>query len=154
MIDAGRRFFAVSGSDRRLVAEAAALLVLIRAGLRIVSFPTLQRLLDRRAKPRGGQTHISGRGSASEPVNRVAWAVSAVARRLPGRTTCLAEALAAVTMLRRRGHAPELRFGVQDRGNGSKPLAAHAWVECDGRSVIGELENQAEYTVLSATERS
>jgi len=151
---AWRSFVTASASDRRLLVEAAVLLALVRVGLQILAFPTLRGFLDRVTSRRGGRVRPAAPGSATEPANRVAWAVTAAARRVPGSMTCLSEALAAAAMLRRRGYAPHLRIGVQDPGNTSKPLEAHAWVECDGHVVVGELENLAAYVVLSAPGRS
>jgi hypothetical protein len=147
-----RSFAALDGGRRRLAAEATLLLGLVRIGLRILSFPTLQRALDRCARWRAAGRSLSDRGSRPGDADEVAWAVSAVARRLPGPTTCLAEALAAVTMLRARGHAAEVRFGVERRETRTRALAAHAWVECDGRVVVGVVHNLAGYAVLSASE--
>ncbi len=56
----------------------------------------------------------------------------AVARRLPRRPTCLAQALAVGWMLRRRGIATTLRFGVRVADG---VFTAHAWLECAGRIV-------------------
>ena len=50
-------------------------------------------------------------------------------------------------MLRRRGYASEIRFGVRPEGRGM--LAAHAWVEHDGEIVFGAIHGQADYTALS-----
>ena len=86
---------------------------------------------------------------AHQTVSRIAWAVSAVARRLPSRTTCLVEALAAEAMLRRRGFAPTLRIGVREPGSDATLLEAHAWVECAGSVVIGGRANLADYAVFS-----
>ena len=147
MMESWRRFRALSGRDRLLVAEAAALLGLVWLGLSILPFPTLRRLVDRFV----GHSDAVAAGSSSEPVRRVAWAVLAVARRWPVRTTCLVEALAADAMLRRGGYAPELRFGVRPPGSGSKPLEAHAWLEHQGVVVLGDVENLPGYAVLSGS---
>jgi hypothetical protein len=65
----------------------------------------------------------------------VAWAVKAAARRLPLRLVCFQQALAAQRMMRRRGVDARLHYGIAlDR----KDLAAHVWVEVDGRVVIGD----------------
>jgi hypothetical protein len=145
-----RRFMTGTAGERRLVIEAALLLVLVRIGLRFLAFATLLRLVDRLARRRGEPARAPAGGSAGDLARQVAWAVTAVGRRLPGSMTCLSEALAAAVMLQRRGYAPQLRVGVQARGDGSKPLKAHAWLECEGHIVVGELENLAEYAVLSA----
>jgi hypothetical protein len=83
-----------------------------------------------------------------QPVARIAWAVNAVGKRLTG-TTCLVEALAADSMLRRHGHVPTLRLGVHDDGSVQSRLDAHAWVECGGMVVTGRIDNLQNYAVLS-----
>jgi hypothetical protein len=67
-------------------------------------------------------------------VERIVWAVGAAGRLVP-RTTCLARALAAQALLARRGHASELRLGVA--GGAGRVFEAHAWLERDGRVLIG-----------------
>jgi hypothetical protein len=112
--------------------------------LRTLSFATTRRLLNRYAS--GGRAHAGLQ--ADRAVRRIAWAVTAAARRLPSRTTCLVEALAADAMLRRRGFASTLRIGVREPA-AAVPLDAHAWVECEGSVVIGELANLSDYVVFS-----
>jgi hypothetical protein len=50
-------------------------------------------------------------------------------------------------MLRRRGCACDVRFGV--RRADRHALAAHAWVEYQGSVVYGSFDCLAEYSVLS-----
>ena len=136
-----RRFRSLDGRDRRMVVEAAVLLLLVRAGLSMFPFNTLRRGLRYYAAPRCP--------AATNPealVPRVAWAVPAVARRLPMRTTCLVESLAGDAMLRRRGFSCDLRFGVRPPSGGA--LSAHAWVEHDGIVVFGARPDLADYSVL------
>ena len=128
--------------DRMLLAEAALLLLLFRAGLVVLPFAWLRRLFDRPAP--GPHRAVDA--------ERVAWAVRALTRRTPGPTTCLAQALTVRALLLRHGHAPLLRIGVRRPGTGAT-LEAHAWVECDGHVVIGALPDLAEYAVLAAAER-
>ena len=135
----GRRFFALERGDRWLVVEAILLTGFVQAGLRMLSFATLIRLLAvakrfrRRSRPRP---------------SRIAWAVDAAARLLPGRT-CLTDALAADVMLCRCGYRSLLRIGVKKRSGGAGPLEAHAWVESDGSIVVGEMETLDDYWRLS-----
>jgi hypothetical protein len=129
------RYRALGPADRGLVREAALLLVVARVGIAVLPVPHLRKLLDGKwGRPRA-------------PVERVGWAVTAAARRLPFRTTCLVDSLAADAMLRRRGYASEVRFGV--RVPDGNELAAHAWVEHDGKVVFGSIPDLAEYAVLS-----
>ena len=151
---AWRSFAALDDGRRRLAAEAALLLALIRIGLWILPFPALQHALDRCARWRAGGRSLSAPEPRPGELDQVAWAVEAVARRLPGSTTCLAEALAAAAMLRSRAHAVEVRFGVERQNGRARALAAHAWVECEGRVVVGAVGNLAAYAVLSGPEHS
>ena len=64
-------------------------------------------------------------------------AVERAAARLPGDTVCLPRAMALQWMLRRRGHASALVFGVQSERREGDIHALHAWVEVGGRTVIG-----------------
>jgi hypothetical protein len=117
--------------------EALVLLLLVRAGLRLVPFARLRGWL-RRCE------HVAAR--SPRPVSHITRAVEAAGRRLGG-TTCLAEALVAYTMLRRRGHAPLLRIGVRQRDRSI--LEAHAWIECDGNVVMGEVPQIDGYAILA-----
>lgn len=135
MMHLARRFFALERGDRWLIVEALLLVGLVQAGLRILSFAILQRLLAAAKRVRG---------RARPRPARIAWAVNAAARLVPGRT-CLTDALAADVMLCRRGYQSLLRIGVKKRAGGAGPLEAHAWVECDGSIVAGELETLDEY---------
>lgn len=75
----------------------------------------------------------SVRGNAT--ADEVAWAVKAAARRLPLRLVCFQQALAAQRMMRRRCVDARLHYGI---ALDQKDMAAHAWVEVDGRVLIGE----------------
>jgi hypothetical protein len=143
------RFLTLDRADRARAREAAVLLVLVAAGLRVVAFPTLCRWLGRWARP----TLPARPDAARVPAARTAWAVAAAARRLPG-TTCLVQALVGEAMLRRRGYAPEVRFGVRDRTVSRGLLAAHAWVECEGAVVIGAIDGLEDFVVLATPEVS
>ena len=124
-------------ADRARLAEAFVLIVCVRIGLHVLSFPELTRRLDRRAQSSPNQRDI---------LSRITWAAAAVTRRLPG-TTCLAEALTACTMLRRHGYDATLRIGA--RSGASTVLEAHAWVECSGEVVIGHVPELEDYAVLT-----
>lgn len=134
------RLRALGAADRRLLAQAGLLLLLARVGLWLLPFPVLRRALD-------------GEGPAKRAPDpafpgRVAWAVGALARRLP-RTTCLVQSLAAHALLSRAGHRPVLHIGIREGGSPVAPLDAHAWVECEGRVVAGEIDHLVDYRVLT-----
>ena len=124
-----------SAADWILLAEAASLSLFVAAALRILPYPRMQRSLEQLARFRS-RTHRS--------VAEVTWAITAVGRRI-GRPTCLTEAAVAYTMLRRRGHEPRLQIGVR---RGGSVLEAHAWIECSGAVVFGEVPEMTGYAVL------
>lgn len=78
------------------------------------------------------------------PAERIAWCVSVASRYIPG-ATCLTQALTAQIFLVRRGYDSVLRIGVGRNPQGI--FAAHAWVEQEGRVIIGEFGYE-EFTPL------
>jgi hypothetical protein len=120
-----------------LLLEAVVLLAVARAGLRALSFATLRQALD-------GCARVHSRRSRAAPL-RIAWAVEAVSRRLPGPPTCLTQALAADVMLRRRGYRAELFFGLRKTSAAHAP-DGHAWVTCEGDVVVGDVANLSDYS--------
>lgn len=78
-------------------------------------------------------------------VQDVAWAVG-VARRVVPAATCLVQALAADRMLRARGVVAELKIGVPPHASGE--FEAHAWLEWEGRVVVGDREDLARFALL------
>ena len=73
--------------------------------------------------------------------------VRTVSRFVP-QATCLTQALAASLLIRYDGQESELKIGVakDDRSR----LIAHAWLEMDGRIILGELPDQNKYVALRA----
>lgn len=150
MIRVWRRFLALEAPERRLGVEATALLVFVCAALRLLPFRTLCGLLNGYAE----RLRRSSRGARFD-ADRIASAVRAVADRSPFPITCLVRALVSDAMLRRSGFDSQLRIGVRLCGSRvTRSLEAHAWVECEDRIVIGELDNLDDYAVLSAPGRS
>jgi hypothetical protein len=117
---------ALSGEDRRLLLEALVATVQFRVALYFFSIERLR-----------GWAARAGRGS--RPVDRIVWAVNVAARRTPA-TTCLSAAFALQRLLSAHGHESELHIGVSRTAG---DFAAHAWVEREGRVLIGESEHHA-----------
>jgi hypothetical protein len=145
VLSAYRRLAALDHARRLLLIEAAVSLAFVSGGLRVMPFLRLQRLLDRCVP-----LPIAGRAADPNVVSSVTWAVTAIAARFPP-ATCLVQALAAATLLRRRGLPSQLCIGVRTRGTAAgAPIEAHAWVECDGRIAIGEVAHLSEMAVLAS----
>jgi len=138
------KFLNLNPSERGLVIGALFHLAAIRIGLWALP---LQQLIKR--LPPMAVARDDGRASNALPAERIAWAIRAVSRYLPGTGNCLAQSLTAQTMLARRGYSSQLRIGVAKDDSGR--LKAHAWVECEGKIVIGAA-GAAQYTAFPPLE--
>ncbi|MBZ5608973.1 MAG: lasso peptide biosynthesis B2 protein [Acidobacteriia bacterium] len=118
-------------ADRSLLIRAVLVLMLTRWGLAWLGYAKLRRLLSdfRRAR------HSATKAGAEE-VERIVWAVRTAGRMVLGARPCLPLAMATQWLLWRRGILTDLRIGVMRDEAGH--LDAHAWVEQDGRILIGE----------------
>jgi hypothetical protein len=112
--------------DDRVLLEALVVVPLVRIAIALLPFRLVHRFVLTRRR----------RATANVPRERITRAVAAVARRVP-RATCLTQVVAAALLCSRHGHATELRLGVMKNG---ATLAAHAWLESDGRPFFGEPE--------------
>lgn len=130
------KFLRLQPSYQWLLAVSWATLLGCKIGLRLVSFQRLRRLCTRLATPPAVPVPHAER--------EVIWALDIASRYVPGGHNCLARALTAYVLLARRGVATELRIGVARPQN--RPLEAHAWLEREGRVLIGELENFQRFT--------
>jgi hypothetical protein len=105
------------------------LVVAIRVGLWLLPLQTVRRGLARivRASPR---STLDGEAR----LDRIAWAVKAASRYVP-EATCLTQALAAQVLVERAGLPSRVCLGVAlDQG---ESFRAHAWLESEGRIVVG-----------------
>ena len=79
--------------------------------------------------------------TSSTDTELIAWALSAAARRLPWRTDCLVQAIAAKRWLDRKRVHSTFHIAAQGRyGDGTADhdrLSAHVWLEVGGRPVTG-----------------
>ena len=135
-----RKSAALPASDRRLLFEAAFLLLRARLKLAILPFA---KVVD----PHSGPRTCARASRAAEQIPRVRWAVETTARLIPLSLTCLPQALTAWWMLQSRGHAAKLMYGVSN--NVQTGFAAHAWVEVDGIAVVGGRAARG-FTVLTS----
>ena len=138
-----RKFLRLTTLKRRLFIQAFLLLEFVRLGLRLLPFRTLRCLLSRVSK---GPT--KPRSTDRPSPEDIAWIVEVASRHSPGVKTCLTQALAAQVLLTRHGYPAFVHLGVL-RGKQER-LQAHAWVESEGRIVIGggDLEHYAPLGIL------
>lgn len=134
------RFLRLSWSDQRLLIQALLLVCAVRLGLWLVPFDRIRRRVQRMARARP----LNRTPRSAEKLIR---AVEAMAGCVPS-ATCLTQALAAHLLLRRAGYPSILRVGVMR--SQTVGFKAHAWVEHEGRIVVGEIENLGEFKALAS----
>jgi hypothetical protein len=110
---------------------AVAVVELLRARWRIARTPASRLLAElRRQAPPPPPADLDA--IAAE---RVAWAVQAAARRVPWRSDCLVQAIAAQRWLARARRPTQLVIGVHKDAAGR--FEAHAWLRCGTVTVTG-----------------
>jgi hypothetical protein len=132
------RLVQVGHKRRALLAEAVLSLLAARATLIFVSFPQLARRLGAMVPPadaRVGKAAVLDNYEQAFIAREVGWSVTRAACFMPFKAVCLQQAMAARSMLRRRGVPSVLHFGAA-RGE-TKPLDAHAWLDAAGVEVTG-----------------
>jgi hypothetical protein len=138
-----RRFLRLAPDERRILVRATVLLAVIHVGLGRLPFTMLRRLVTSR---RRRAPLVAGNRALAD---QVVWAVTAASDRIPGPPTCLSRALTVQSMLVRRGYPSRLHVGVA-RGKQGK-VEGHAWVESEGRILIGgTASNIGQFTRLAA----
>jgi hypothetical protein len=116
----------LSRHDLAVLLEAGWLLPSIEIGLRVLPLDALLRRL--------GETAAASPAGNVDP-RRAALLVDHLGRLYPLDATCLKKSLVLLRVLRRRGHAAELRLGVR-RIDGA--FASHAWVECGDHRLLDD----------------
>lgn len=119
------------GSQRWLLGEALFALLMARAAMAFLPFRRIAAWLG----TAGVESPATATVEEIKTAQEVGWAVGAVARRVPWDGRCLAQALAATGMLRRRGLEGTVSFGA--RQSESAEFAAHAWLRMGSCIVTG-----------------
>jgi len=116
--------------DRHLLVEATIWLAVARLAVLVVPF--------KRLAPHLGDA-MTETPTEAVPADgwpeRIAWAIAAASKATPWKTPCLAEAIAAQRMLRRRRIPSTMYLGLTKDGD---VMAAHAWVRCGRATITGE----------------
>ncbi|MDD3926012.1 MAG: lasso peptide biosynthesis B2 protein [bacterium] len=114
---------------RALYVRTAGWIIFTRLGLSLMSFNAFRRILHWTVRVMPGAAC-----RAKYTPAEITGAVKLLARSLPGDNACLVKGMAAKALLDRDGYTSRLCIGV---ARGDARLDAHAWVEIDGRTVIG-----------------
>ena len=133
------RFFTLPVREKKLHTEALLLVWLVRMSLWLLPFRQVERIL----------SFVVVSALVKEDadwvvIRSVASSIRNSSRYVPY-ASCLTQALATRTLLRLRGQVSELKIGV-DKNEGK--FAAHAWLEADGRIIIGRQPEHHRYFVL------
>jgi len=126
MTETWHRFWRLSGFERGVTLEAAAVLVATRVGLRLAGFRRWQAAV---AWLMPSEAAYNTEQDVVNSARAIARMEQSAANHLFSRANCLEQSLALWWLLRRRGIAAELRIGARkDAGR----FEAHAWVESSG----------------------
>lgn len=118
----------LTGAEIAAVGRAFAELTL--AAVKLKAWPASKIIAELRSK-----RSDASRKADVEDLQRIAWAISAVARRLPWRSDCLIQVMAAQAWLRRGGREGEFSIGVARDDKGE--FIAHAWLNVGNTIVAG-----------------
>lgn len=145
MLRVVRKFFALPIRKKCGVLSAWIVLILVRIGLWCLPFPRLLKLV----------AFLSGKRPVDRPpsadADDIAWAVNAASRFVP-KPTCFTRALALNALLSRHGLASQIKIGIAKDANGG--LKSHAWVEYDGRVIIGYLTDLSDFSAFVSLDRA
>jgi hypothetical protein len=134
-------FFGLSLSNKLVLVESLVTLALVSIAIRIAPFRAVVKAASSRRRTKPASTP-----AARAAVARCRWAVEKWGDRVPWRTVCFQKGLALHMMLRRRGIASVLHYGVMQ--NAARGLAAHVWISEGDRLVLGG-EIASDYTELA-----
>ena len=125
------KFFALSRPDRTLLLSAVAPLLVMRIAMWTLKFARVRQIAD--------AMNRRVRVDTARPLpERIAWAVATASRIVPRGSNCLLRALATGVLLNRHGYPSELKIGVMKPVGGG--FEAHAWLESEGRVLIGDFQ--------------
>jgi hypothetical protein len=129
--------------QQALVVEAALHLAAAKTILLFVPFERWRQQLKQESSPE----EISGLPAAVH-VRELVWAVNGVGQRLPETLNCLPRALATRWMMQRRQWPNTLQIGVARNADGK--FEAHAWIEYQGRVIMGLVPDLERFVKLPA----
>ncbi|HUB79589.1 MAG TPA: lasso peptide biosynthesis B2 protein [Bryobacteraceae bacterium] len=129
-------------AEIRVCLQALGAFTLTTLALHRMSLPTLRRRLWR-----AFSAAVELPENQRVPMSRVLRCAAVASKLTPLPATCLARALVMEALLRRHGYDVRMRIGV--RRPEARVFAAHAWLEYQGRIVVGGPESVvAQYRVL------
>ena len=81
-------------------------------------------------------------------VEELSYLIYALSSLVP-QATCLTQALAAKALMAHYGHEVKLQIGVMKDEANDTEIKAHAWLTHNGKVVLGQVSNLADYSILT-----
>ena len=143
-----RKFIQIDNQEKFLFLQAFILLGLMRAAILISPFKRLTRTLTH-------QKHIQTLTALSTQEQKLAIlvgkAINRAAKFTPWESTCLAQALAAWKMLKKRNIPGAFFLGVCKDMETKAEMKAHAWSQC-GETILTGAKGYEMFTIVSVFE--
>lgn len=141
------QFFRLSNDEKGLFLKAWGTLWWMRITLWVLPFRFIRPLLVDSPQPVRLSSEVN-----SADVRKIVWAVSRTSRLIPKGQNCLLHALSTHRLLSRRGFPSRIQFGVNRDEDGA--FSAHAWVELEGKVVMGSLPDLSQFIPLVSKKRA
>jgi hypothetical protein len=133
-----------------LLFDAVATLGWIRIGLALTTYARMHARVERRAARAKRETSCHAAAQRMQP-DSIVRMLDRASRAIPGGHNCLVRALTAKDLMSRRGIPSVLHIGVtRDDARG---VEAHAWLEWQGRVLVGRVENLARFKPFPLMEK-
>jgi len=136
------KFLALPGLEKGLYLNAAFWLLVVKAGLYLLPFERLRGWMARFDEPAGKPAEMEEMRTTIQAIERIARVLA------PLRINCLPQALVGHRLLGRKGFNVELKIGVL-KPPGDQ-LIAHAWLEYQGRVILGDLRGLEQFAAFPA----
>ena len=137
-----RSFFNLPVTEKALLIESLILVASIGLALRIVPFRFFRKIIAARLNEKERKKSVDWK-----KINPIVRSVRSASRFVP-LANCLPQALAAMFLIKSAGQSANLKIGVAKDEN--QHFKAHAWLEINGRIIIGKLPLHSEYKVLES----
>jgi len=139
-----RKYFLLTGQQKKLFFEAYLTLGYYRIAILICTFKSLVSELDQN----GNSTGVELFNEKKPFALLIGKAITTAANHIPLESACLVQALTAQRMLRKRNIPGMFHLGVSMNSARNDPLEAHAWLICGGEILTGEVWHE-NYTIIS-----
>jgi hypothetical protein len=142
------KFIHLSHAEQGMIISAYFLLIFIRISLAVFSFEHVRGILSFLMREKKTHDDVTWE---EKIVDGIVWAVTTASRYLPFEINCFPRALATHVLLRRRNMDTELKIGISK--SKAEEIEAHAWVVCEGRVIMGDLDDLERFSPLGQLDK-